>query len=794
MFKPTILLYFFVMAYSAAPAQTAVCDLWGTIRAGDALVGGAVVELLETKHRTTTNAEGQFLFANLQCDSYSLFVYAEGHQTLIQVVALTPSSPHFNFDLVSNQNLLAAAEVTTNSLENSFLQKTLGTKTVTRAYLDGQASQNFVGGLEKIAGINAIQTGVGIAKPMIRGMAFNRVQVNDRGIKQEGQQWGADHGLEIDPYDVNGVEIVKGPASIIYGGDAMGGVINILPQPLQPADTFTIQYVGLHHSNNQLLGHSLQAGLRKGAYWVRVRGSTQKFSDYRVNAQQFTYAGFVLPIFEERLKNTAGNERHGSISAGYVGKRHQSTLTLSAFTQNAGLFTGAVGIPNRYNLQHRGDFANIELPSQQVAHYKALLNNVFQTKNGFVEADFGAQYNERNEYSRPHAHGYPVNFSDTRSLGLKLFTLTGNLRWHRNLGNGWKQILGIQTQYMENNHQGFEFLVPRFQSYQTGGFVFFENNLRQKWWLNAAVRVDGVRHNIQKHLQPVFANGHFTGTEEIRNPDILRNFGNMSGAVGARFQPSKPHQWKFNLGSSFRMPTAIELSMNGVHHGNFRHEVGTANLSTERGYQLDVNYQWSTNTWQIAVSGFGSFYNQYIYLAPQPRFSPLPGAGAFWQYQQNDALFGGFELEVQKQLGSHFHFSSATDYVQNKNLQTGLPLPLTPPLISRNRLTFKQPFGASNNWRLELYLETTNAAPQNRTDRNERTTPGYTLLEAGMVVQASRFVKFYVAGQNLTNRAYFNHLSRYRLLNLPEPGRNIMLRVVVDGGWKMNKNFNNQIN
>lgn len=774
------LVYLFLMVGQLVAAQV-VCDIRGRISSGGADLPGAQIEVYELGLKTTTDSKGAFVLENVPCQSLLILIWAEDHQTQTIQLDVQPQLPEQAWDLQRVINILPDVEVRTNGLEGSPLVKTLPVQTADRDYLESQSTANFASGLEKKAGINTIQTGIGIGKPMIRGLAFNRIQVNTNGIKQEGQQWGADHGLELDAFDVTGVEIVKGPASLIYGSDAMGGAINIVPEPAYRTDTLNVRYTGIHHTNNQLWGHSLQIGGRKDAWWLAIRGSTMQFSDYRVNADRFTYAGFVLPIYEQRLKNTAGCELNGSIRLGWVHEKIQSTLTITTFNQKAGLFVGAVGIPNSYNLQHRGDFRNTELPRQENTHHKIVWNNVLPLKNGHLEIDLGYQLNLRNEYAFPHAHGYPVSFSDTLSLGLHLQTLTGNARWHKNLANGWRQILGLQLQHMQNKFDGFEFLIPRFTTTQTGAFGFWEKSLRKNWVITTGLRGDWAQHNITAHKQPVFSNGRFTGSEELRNPDITRDFGNISGAVGAKWEQRPNSVWKFNLGSSFRIPTAIELSMNGVHHGNFRHEKGAADLNSERGYQLDINYEWRHKFGSITSSAFGSLYDQYIYLAPQPRFSALAGAGALWQYQQNDAVFGGFELEIQQQLTSWLCIQSTNDYVRNQNLNTGLPLPLTPPFVTRNRLVFQQP-KAIKKVQAEFFVEWMAAASQNRTDRNERATPGYQLWEAGVMVQYGTHLKLHITAQNLADRPYFNHLSRYRLLNLPEPGRNITIRLIANLG------------
>jgi iron complex outermembrane receptor protein len=337
----------------------------------------------------------------------------------------------------------------------------------------------------------------------------------------------------------------------------------------------------------------------------------------------------------------------------------------------------------------------------------------------------------------------------------------------------------VQMQSMSNTYEGFEFLVPQFWSGQAGVFYFLEKRWRKGWKASSAIRWDGAGHVIQKHEQPIYRNRRFTGEFEVRNPDIDRWMQNFSGSLGTSWKPNNRQEWRFHVGSSFRVPTAIELSMNGVHHGNFRHELGNATLDPERGWQADLSWTYQNKNIQINANAFASYYDRYIYLAPTGRFSPLPGAGAFWEYKQHDALFGGGELNVVYQPSPWLTLSQSGEYVQNQNLETGLPLPLTPPLLFRSRLELRLPKRYGQLHRAMAFVGYTWAADQNRTDRNERETPGYQLWDMGFSAGVTKNVTLIAGVQNLMDVAYFNHMSRYRLINLPEPGRNVYVKIIL---------------
>ncbi|MEX0882033.1 MAG: TonB-dependent receptor [Cyclobacteriaceae bacterium] len=736
----------------------------------------AYIQIHELGKGTVADFEGNFSISGLRPGNYHFHFTHMGFKAQTKTVNLESDDKSLMIEMEESAITLQSLTIEANPFKNGPVEQSQTIEVVDRDYIEKNNTGSFANVLEKLPGISTINTGVGISKPVIRGMSFNRIMVNDRGIKQEGQQWGADHGLEIDPFDVDRVEVVKGPASLIYGSDGMSGVINISPAALPEPGTIRGHFISGYRTNNRMWSNSAMVEGNENDFVFKGRLTFQDFQDYKVPTDQFTYASYVLPVFENRLKNTAGKERHFSLMTGIRKDWGKSTLTVSQFNQQAGIFTGAVGIPNSYNLRHNGEFRNIEFPSQDNQHLKVISNTTVQLKKDWLEVDLGYQKNRRLEKSLPHTHGVGPTPEGNLALVLHLNTYTANLRFNKQINDTHQSIFGFQSSFMENQFEGFEFLLPAFKTWNAGLFYFHQYRWQENLIVNAGLRTDGAIHNIEEHLQPVYDRLNPTGEFDQRNPDINRNFFNLSGSTGLSWIIDNSHNVKFNMGSSFRVPTAIELSTNGIHHGNFRHEIGNPNLDSERSFQGDMNYTYAKKRFLLGISPFFSYYDGYIYLAPTGRFSDLPGASTMWEYRQNNAIFAGGEIKVEWAVLPRLHFNIAGEYVYNHNLDSGLPLPLTPPPSVLSGLEYKLPrlFSIVNNG--YLYLEYRQVADQNRVDRNERSTPGYGLLEAGIGWQVkvkNQPLKFQLTGQNLANTYYFNHLSRYRLLNLPEQGRNI---------------------
>ncbi|WP_282080456.1 TonB-dependent receptor [Aquimarina algiphila] len=746
----------------------------------------ATIQVFPSGNATISDKQGRFNIPIAEKDSIS-FLEVNHLAYLKKQIPLSIQQNLDSIEIRMKAIVTDLAEVTL--VQKSILQEVINNSQsvviLDKDFISSNNTGTFSGALAALPGLNTMNVGVGIAKPMIRGMGFNRVLVNNRGIKQEGQQWGADHGLEVDPFDVDNVEIIKGPASLLFGSDGLGGVINIKDDRVPEKDGHFLEYLGMYQSNNGAISNTIDWEGKKGNWSYGNRITHQDYGDYTVPADDFSYAGFDLPIFENRLKNTAGNEFHFSGNLNYRSKTFSSTLRISSFNQKAGIFTGAIGLPRAYNLRHNGDFRNIDVPRQENQHHMITNNTTIAIGSDQLEIDLGYQRNIREELSFPGAHGIsPELVGSNLALGLYLDTYTANLRYEINANDDRQILFGSQLQYMNNQKDGFEFLLPVFNSFQVGFFHYQLWELKTKWKINAGLRYDIGLHHIDQHLQPIYDRGTLmpTGEFEERTPDFNREFHNISGAFGATFKRNRKNIFKLHLGNSFRFPTAIELSSNGVHHGNFRHERGDSNLGIERGYQGDLTYLFQSSDLFLEASAFYGYFTDYIYLAPTGNFSPLASGGTLWQYRQDDAIFNGFEFSAQYNIAMGLQVDMAADFVQNLNLNSRLPLPLTPSSSITLGLDYSFLQNQEKLKNGQVFISGRYNFSQNRTDRNERSTPDSFILNAGITMD------FKFLGQKLTSRLSvnnmlnarcLNHISRYRLLNLPEQGRNIIFSLKV---------------
>ena len=790
LFVSGIFLLLFLLILPRTSVGQSVYPVYGKIydEQGEALPG-AIIELHELNKAAVSDSAGNYTIKNLKPGTYHLHVTFIGFEAVDRTVKLLHSGKKVDFQLHESSVELREVLVEANPFKSGPLEQSLTIETVGRDFLDRNHGNSFVGALEKIPGISSINTGVGISKPVIRGLSFNRVIVSDRGVKQEGQQWGSDHGLEIDQFDPQRIEIIKGPASLLYGSDGMGGVINIRPPGLPKEGEIKGELSGIYRSNNNFWGSSAYLSGNQEGFIYGGRFSVIDFADYHVPAESAVYNTFTIPVANGQLKNTAGQERNFSLTGGVSKDWGYSTITLSSFNQKAGIYPGAIALPGEYSVVPDGDARNIDLPRQVIQHLKVISNTNIRMGDHWLEADLGVQHNNRREESFPHAHGQQQQEGNL-ALQLKLLTLSASVRYHQNFSERFSSIWGLQGQYQENSRDGFEFLLPDLQTAGIGFYNYTEAGLGSKATINGGLRFDygevnakGYRHSASW----VKVYGTRDVDEIIRSTNFSRDFSNISAALGISFYPTHHFNAKLNLGKSFKIPSYAELASNGIHHGTFRHETGDSTLVSEKGYQADLNLTWHTNDFHFSVTPFVYYFQDFIYLSPTVSFTStdargirysLPEGNQVYRYSQHDALFMGAEASAEYHIFKNLHLLASFEWVRNKNLDTSLPLPFTPPLSVLGEAEYTLPWKTSVVKKAWLGIQSRYAAGQERVDRNELTTPAYLIFKftAGTELKVgSQRPELSLQVQNLGNTKYLNHLSRYRLLNLPEQGRNVSL-------------------
>ena len=704
------------------------------------------------------------------------------------VLGLTVVLPAHAQKSDSIKSLLLPDVVVTESYQQRQAKKSaLAVDVVDQDFLRKHFTGNFMQAMENIPGVQTMDIGSGFSKPMIRGMGFNRIAVLENGIKQEGQQWGADHGLELDAFNIGTVNVLKGPSSLLYGSDAMGGVIDITSPPVPSVDMLFGDVTLLGKSVNGTLGESFMLGIKKSFWYAQVRYSEQHFGDYRIPTDTIVYLTQKMPVYGRKLKNTAGIERNIGFFAQYQRQRYKANYSVSNVYQKTGFFPGAHGIPDVSRVEDDGDSRNMELPSSKVNHLKVTTLQQYAWEKLVLSGDFGFQNNHREEWSVFHTHygSQPVPEKDPdKELAFNLNTLSASVKVRFIGSSSWEHALGWDGQHQRNDISGYSFLLPEYYRSTTGLLwltTYKPNNVIS---VSGGMRYDYGYIHISSHEDAYLADYlRKQGYDEEQvehykwnSHAVKKKFGDYSFSLGLVWTPSERHMVKANVGRSFRLPGANELAANGVHHGTFRHEQGDTNLKSEQGWQMDASYNLRYNGFSISVSPFVSWFSNYIFLRPTGEWSVLPHAGQIYRYTGAEALFAGTEATIDIHFLRSFNYRISGEYVYTYNCDEHIPLSFSPPFSMRNTLTWQRK-------QVMLYAEWQSIARQNRVDRNEDRTPGANLFHLGgslnIPIRGNQAIEITLTARNIFNTRYYNHLSFYRKVEIPEPGRNFQLLIKI---------------
>ncbi|MEY3498794.1 MAG: hypothetical protein RL308_463 [Bacteroidota bacterium] len=602
--------------------------------------------------------------------------------------------------------------------------------------LQQKGTSTLIEGLATIPGVSQVSTGTSIGKPVIRGLSGNRVLVYSQGIRVENQQFGDEHGLGLNDAGVESVEIIKGPASLLYGSDALGGVLYFNPEKFAKTNTFQGDFSQKLFSNT--LGSNSSLGLKTSSenWKFLVRGSYNVHADYKI-------------ADGNRVTNTRYNEKDLKTGIGYSNAHFSSV-----FRYNFNKLD--LGIPENGVAEQTTNY-NTDYPKQGVFNHLLSWNSTLFFRNSKLDIDLGHISNDRNEFED----------SNVAILHMKLKTTNYDLKYHLPKIGKVESIVGVQGMHQTNLNSGEEFLIPDATTNDFGVF----GTANYEW--NSNVLQAGIRFDNRN----ISSESHGISGDEGSFEAINKTFNSFNGSLGYKTNLVNDLTLRLNLASGFRAPNLAELTSNGVHEGTNRYEIGNNNLKTEQNVQTDLNLEYKNSHLEFFVNGFYNHINNYIYTNPS---GLVIAENDVFNYIQNNAkLYGG-------EIGLHFHphpldwlhFESSFETVTGKK-QNGDFLPLIPANNWNN--TLRAEFDIKN-WLKEGFatLNVSNTFNQNNVSGFETKSNGYTLINFGVggdLKLGKTAFNIHLNGNNLLNKSYIAHLSRLKTDGIPNIGRNIILGI-----------------
>jgi len=769
---------------------------------------GASIYIPDLKMGTIADANGNYILHNIPAGNYLIQAGFVGYKNDIKKISLNQNATlDFSLEMsITEENEIV---ITGTSKATTIKRNPIPIVSVSRQFLQQNLSTNIIDAIAKVPGVSAVTTGPNVSKPFIRGLGFNRILTLYDGVRQEGQQWGDEHGIEVDQNTVDKVEIVKGPASLIYGSDAEAGVVNLLP-PKPPEDGKTIGSIfSEYQSNNGLIaGSAMMAGNKKSITWTG-RGTFKAASNYRNK-------------IDGRVYNTGFREMDFSGSVGINKSWGYSHLGVSTFNDLQEIPDGSRDSATRKftkQITQADDFrpivSNEELNSykitalhQHVQHYRIYSANNFILGKSRLGVNLAYQKSIRQEFDHPQ--------DAVPGLYLILNTISYDAKYYFAEKNGWSITGGLNGMYQNNNvDKGTDFIIPSYKQFDIGPFIFAKKTIN-KLDIAGGLRYDVRRYNNSAlYTKPDAVTGfdrpvYGIDTTGSDNPFYAykHSFSGMSGSLGLSYRFSDKFSGKANVGRGYRSPNISEISANGIHPGTNSYQEGNLNFKPEFNWQEDVGINYSSRHVTIDASIFNNNIQNYIY---NQKVSSSVGQNTVidtFQFAAAKAhLYGGeLSLDIHPHPWDWLHFENSLSIVYGNNEGiNGQPklsdsakyLPFIPPLhtYSELRANIKKVSSSIANAFIKIQLEYD--APQNRAYleyNTETRTPGYHLFNAGVGADITNgkgktLFTVTILGDNLFDVAYESHLNRLKYFEpYPDDPR------PYHGIYNMGRNFSMKIN
>lgn len=770
---------------------------------------GVTIYFPGLKKGTLTDNTGQYRITDVPAGSHKIEARFLSYKTQTQTVRIATGETTINFSLDPDVSQLQEVVVTGLTTGSTVKDSPIPIMTYNKIQWLQTSSTNLVDAVVKLPGMSQITTGVGLSKPVIRGLGFNRVITVHDGVRQEDNQWGEEHALQVDEYSIDRYEIIKGAGSLLYGSDGLGGVMSLISARPPEAGVIRGQILTNYQSNNGMIGLSgvVEGSSQKGLFG-RVRVSTKSAGNYR---NQYDGRVYGSAYREFDVNGTIGINRKWGYSQLYVSNWHQDINIVTGERDPTGRFTKLVRVAADSEALVPTTDADLRSrmidPSnyQNLNNFKTSWNTFAKLGGGNLSAIVSYSQNRRREFASTLTPGQPA-------LYFYLQNVFYDLKYYFGGKNGWDFTIGGNGLWQKNQNQGLQVLYPGYRSWDNGLFLFAQKKT-DRMTINGGVRMDIRKMEINQLYadnEGVFSEKPIAGGQ-VRFQGLNKMYSNPTASLGATYNLSSRWIIKANIGRGFRAPSTPELSANGEHAGTFRYEIGSPNLKSETSFQTDLGINYESQDVSITASLFQNRINNYTYsekvLDRFGRDSIVDPARPIltYRYTQGDAvLYGGeAQLTVNPHAVRWFHFTGSYSLVRSRNLSSTTDstryLPFLPPprVIAQVKLTKAE---AGNHWRnMYASVELEHNWRQNQAllaYGTETQTPAYTLVNLGagsdiISTNGRTLFSLYVTLQNLFDIAYQSHQNRLKYFGINEAtgrhgvfnmGRNVSVKLVVPIG------------
>ncbi len=706
---------------------------------------GANIYFPELSKGVVSDANGNYSIKSLPSGELLVTFSFIGYKTEIRKINIDHSGLSLDIALspvvVQGEEVVISGNFTGTQHINTVKISTLESKTLLHV-----ASPSFMEAITTIPGVDMISKGPGIGTPVIRGLSTSNVLFLNNGISLQNFQFSENHPYLIDESGVGRIEVLKGPASLLYGSGAVGGVINIIPKTPLPEGKIEGEATMKYFTNtNGLSGNLGVRGTNNNIVWG-INGRINSNKDY-------------VDGNGDQVINSRYNTNSIKADVGLIKKAGTFRL-FTEYSQNKLGLTVPPAIKkieddNRKNNIWYQDLSNLLIHSK----------NKIWTGKVKTEIDLAWQQNHRKLNTDPDKPFFT-------SVDMLLNTLNYSARTTIPVKSSFKISTGFQGMW-QNNRNNFapDHVLPNATINEISAFAMGQYQTEK---LNIET---GLRYTYYSVAVPEQPKGL---PDKPLIGSLKKQYNNISFSLGATYHLTKQLLFRANVASAFRSPNLAELTQDGVH--GTRYEKGNPDLKTQRNTEADIGLHLHTVHTTLDVSGFYNHVNNFIYLSPSTD-TTISGLPIYYYQQEMANLFGGeAKIHIHPHPAHWLHLMANWSYVVGKKNSGGY-LPFIPAQKFRFEIKLKkEKWSAFQNSFFKIGTNLTMA--QNNPAQFESATDGYWLLDMGLGTEikiGKQLINISINGNNLLNKDYQDHLSTLKPLGIYDMGRNIsfVLRIPI---------------
>ncbi|NOX46145.1 MAG: TonB-dependent receptor [Chlorobi bacterium] len=742
--KPGILLMaILLLSAFMTKGQTGIHGKITDKNTGEALVGVSVY-LPDFSSGTVSDVKGNYVLKALRKGEIRVQFSYVGFKTRMEKVNFTGENIQLDIDMQAT--VINSEEVViSGSFAGLQHDNVLRISTIKPTEIQRSGSPSFMETIAEVPGVSMISKGPGVATPVIRGLSLSNLVFLNNGVPMESFQFSENHPFMVDEYGIERVEIIKGPASLLYGSGAVGGVINIIKAAPPPRGTVRGDFNLKYFSNTEGVSSNLGVDGAKGDLTFGIRGGVNSNRDY--------YDGS-----NERVPNTRFNRNSFKATAGFI-KPYGSFRFFYDYNKDD---LGMSVAPALLLVAENGRKNDV--------WYQDLTNHVFSSQNKFFvhklkfDLNVAYQMNNRKLHGASWSHN-PIDLLVDMDLNTFSYTLKTNIPANEKT----KFIVGIQGLNQNNkNHEAPDHVVPDASMTDFSVFAVGRRDMGEKLMMELGMRFDYRLINVP--------------SSKVNGPrgELSRDYQNVNASSGAVYNISEKMQFRLNLASAFRSPNLAELTQDGVH--GTRYEKGNPELQSQRNLEADFDFHLHSSHTTLDISGFYNNVFNYIFLAPSN--DSIDNVLIYQYDQENARLYGGEAmLHIHPHPLDWLHLKTSYSYVLGQQ-ENGDYLPFIPAqkIHFEIELQKKSWKGLSN---LFFKMGSDFVFPQDNPAPFESKTPGYTLLNMSIgtdIAIVKQKMNVSINANNLLDETYIPHLSTLKDLGLNNMGRNITFAVRVPFG------------